>query len=266
MLEQAIDGAVQIVGRHHLVDKADAQRLGRVKALAGQKVALPGTGAHGPQHVGGDGGGDQANLHFRQAKVRLLHRHGHVAGGHQAHAPGVHIALHAGDGGVRAGGNGVQHGGQLACVGQVFFAGVVGHGPHPVEVGPGAKGRAFGGQHHGADIVTLADFGKRGGDFGNHHIAESVADFRLAQGEGGNPGIHGSDDGTGHGSAPCFNVAVTCGRHRTWCPQSVHCAWPPSPAPARGGCRPGRSHHRPTGGRWRSRGGPGLRTAGGWGL
>ncbi len=100
-LQQAVHGVVQLLGGDHLVHEADAQGLGGVKALAGQEVALPGAGTHGAQHVGGDGGRDQADLDLAEAEVGAVHADGHVAGRHQAQAAGVDIALHAGDGGVR---------------------------------------------------------------------------------------------------------------------------------------------------------------------
>jgi hypothetical protein len=76
-----------------------------------------------------------------------------------------------------------QHLGQLAGVGDVFIARVVGHAAHPVEIGAGAKRWALRAQHHGAHVGTAAYFSERCGDLGNDFVAEGVADFGLRQGD-----------------------------------------------------------------------------------
>ena len=126
-----------------------------------------------------------------------VHSHSHIAGCHQPHATGIDIALHAGNGGQWAGVNGVQHVRELACIGQVFFAAVIRHAAHPVQIGSRTKGGPFGSQHHGAYIGDLSHGFKGGGDFGNHLVAEGVADFGLRQRHGGNAGIHGQGDRAG---------------------------------------------------------------------
>ena len=54
---------------------------------------------------------------------------------------------------------------------------------------------------------------------------------------------------------------VTSGRCRTASPGSARSGPRRAPGRARGACRPGRSRRRPRGARWRSRDGPGARTA-----
>jgi hypothetical protein len=61
-------------------------------AVRNQRCAAP--RAHGADHVGADGGGDQAQPGFAQAEVRRVDRHRDVAGRHQAGAAGIGVALH----------------------------------------------------------------------------------------------------------------------------------------------------------------------------
>ena len=139
MLEQLIHSIVQRIGGDDLMNKAHAQGFRGIKALTGQKVTVPGARPHGAQHIGGDGGGHQSDLDLAQAEVGRVHSHSHIAGCHQPHATGIDIALHAGNGGQWAGVNGVQHVRELACIGQVFFAAVIRHAAHPVQIGSRTK-------------------------------------------------------------------------------------------------------------------------------
>ena len=177
------------------MDKADAQRLSGIKTLCREEVAVCGARPHGADDVGADGGRNQPQLHFAEAKTCRVHAHRHVARGYQAHATGVHITLHAGNGGFGALENHTQHVGELACVGQVLVACVVGHAAHPVQVGASAKGRAFGGQHHDAHVRARTHLQKGGGDVGNHLIAEGVAHFGLGEGDGGAVAVVGQGKG-----------------------------------------------------------------------
>jgi hypothetical protein len=68
MLEPAVDNGIQPVGIDHLMHIADAMRLLRRKALAREKVAVRGPGTHGADHIGADGGGNQADLDLAEAK------------------------------------------------------------------------------------------------------------------------------------------------------------------------------------------------------
>ena len=163
--------------------KTDAVRLLGGKAFCGQKVALRSTRAHGADHVGADGGGDQADLHLREAKLGAVHTHGHVAGGHQAHAAGVHVALNAGDGRLGTLGDGLQHLRQLARVAQVLFVRVIGHGAHPVQIATGAKRGALSGQDHHTHIAALAHIDKGLVQLGDEIVVESVAHLGAVQGD-----------------------------------------------------------------------------------
>ena len=196
---ERVHRCIERVGVHHLVHKTDAVRLGRAEALGRQKIAVRRPCAHGADHIGADGGGDQAQLHLAQAIGGGVHTDRHVAGRHQAHAAGKHIALHPRHRGFGAVVNGLQHGRELARVGDVLVAGVVGHAAHPVEVGTGTKGRALGGQHHRAHVVARAHRFKSGCELGNHLVVEGVAHLGSGQGDARHAVVHRHAQGWGHG-------------------------------------------------------------------
>ena len=198
-LHPGADGGVELIGRHHLVHEADAPRLGRAEAFGGEEVAVRRARPHGADDVGADGGGDQAQLDFAEAVVCRIDAHRHVAAGHQAHAAGVHVALHAGNRRLGAFVDRAQHEGEFLGVLLVLLARVVGHAAHPVQVGPGAEGRAFGHQHDGAHLRVVAQLNEGLRQFGDHLVVEGVAHVGARQHDGGDAALGGDANGLGHG-------------------------------------------------------------------
>ena len=218
-------------------------RLLRRKALAREKVAVRSPGTHGADHIGADGGGNQADLDLAEAKARRVGRHRHIAAGHQAHAARIDIALHTRNRGFGAFVDDAQHLGQQARIDAVLVARVIGHAAHPVQVRARAECGSFGGQHHGAHIGTLADLNEGGGDLGNRRIAEGVANGGLSQRDAGDAAVHGQSQSS-HGLSPselelcscaaavpgscCIRNSRTCGNHcpilaarsKNWCPSA----------------------------------------------
>jgi len=93
----------------------------------------------------------------------------------------------------------LQHGGQLTRIGDVFFARVVGHAAHPVQVGAGAKGGAHRCQHHGAHVISHAHRFKRGPEFLDHLVVEGVAHLGTAERDASDAVLHRDGQGLGHG-------------------------------------------------------------------
>ena len=170
--------------------------------------------AHGANHIGADGGGNQANLDFAQAKACGIHSHCHIAAGHQPHAAGIHIALHPRNGGLGAFVDDAKHLSQQACIHAVLVAGVIGHAAHPVQIGTCAESRAFSGQHDGAHIRAVTGVAKGGSQLGNHFIAEGVANLGLGQRDAGNAATHGQSQSS-HDWSP-FMPCVSCSAPGVW--------------------------------------------------
>mmetsp|Transcript_5899 Transcript_5899/g.14484 ORF Transcript_5899/g.14484 Transcript_5899/m.14484 type:complete len:245 (-) Transcript_5899:1458-2192(-) len=191
--------------------QAQPVRLGGVETLGRHEVAPRGLLAQGLHHIGPDGGGQQAELGLTEAEAGRVHRDDDVGTGHQAHAAGVDIALHAGDDRHRAAVDRPEHVGQPRGVGVVFGPAVASHGLHPVQVGAGAEGLALGREHDGAQLGVLAQRGERGRQFGDQHFVEGVADLGAVQrdagdgalGRDGQAGAHrGGVDGVERGDCP----------------------------------------------------------------
>jgi hypothetical protein len=117
---EGLHADVQLIGRAELVHQAQAVGLGGAEALGGGEVALGGALADGGDHIGRDGGRQQAQLGLAQAEVHAVGGHQHVAQRGQAHATGVAVALHAADDGHRALVDRPQHVGQGLGVGPVL--------------------------------------------------------------------------------------------------------------------------------------------------
>ena len=178
---QTRDAGVELIRGHDFMHQADAQRLVRAKALCRQEPAVRCARAHGANDVGADRCGNHPQARLAQTKLHAAGRNRHVAGRHQACAARIHIALHARDGRLGAFVKGAQHAGQCASVGQVFFMRVVGHAPHPVQIGPGAEGRAGGRQYDAAHIDARTQFQKSLRQFGDHLLVEGVAHLGAVQ-------------------------------------------------------------------------------------
>ena len=92
----------------------------------------------------------------------------------------------------------MQHGCELARVGHVFSARVVGHAAHPVQISASAKGGACASQHDAADVVARAEILKRLRQFKDDLVVEGVSDFGAVQGDGGDGASH-SNNQVSHG-------------------------------------------------------------------
>ncbi|KAG1187032.1 hypothetical protein G6F35_014526 [Rhizopus arrhizus] len=172
---------MQGLGRHHVVQQPQAQRGGGVKTFGGQEIAVGRPFAHGPDHIGADGGGQQPQAGFRQAEVRGIRGDGDVAGRQQAHAAGVGIAVHAGNDGFGARPDGVQHIGQPGGVGAIVGVGMRGHLAHPVQVAARAERLAGAGQEQHAHTGILRHLPDGAGQRGDQGLVESVAHVGAVQ-------------------------------------------------------------------------------------
>src|SRR5690606_38152537 len=94
----ALYGGVQRVRLHHLVQQADAVRLGGVEDLCAGEVAARVAAADGGDDVGRDHRRQQAEAAFGEPELRRGDADRDVAGGDQADAAAERGAVDAGDG------------------------------------------------------------------------------------------------------------------------------------------------------------------------
>ena len=165
--------------------KTDAQSLKRTEALCGQEIAVRRARAHRADHIRADGRWQQAKLDFAQTKSCRVHRNGHITGGHQAGAAGIHIALDAGNRWLGAFIQRAHHGGKTAGIFKVLRVRVIGHAAHPVQVCARAKSAAFSGQHDTAHVVPRAQLTESLSDFKNHRVVEGIAHLGAVERDGG---------------------------------------------------------------------------------
>jgi hypothetical protein len=156
-LGDAACGRQELVGRHGLVDQADALGFGSADALAGHQVVLG--AVDGQEQRPEDGAavaGDQADADVRVGDVGFLaHDHdvaGQRQGGAQAHGRAVHgrddrlVDLEE-----------IDHNPSRLVQGGRGGAAGGGRDLHLLDVAAGAEGAAGAGEEDGADRVILRD-------------------------------------------------------------------------------------------------------------
>ena len=168
-LDLALHRGVERGGVHHLVQQADAQRLGGIEDLGAGEIAPRMACADRGNDIGGDHRRQQTELRFGQAELRLGRPDGDVAAGDQAHAAAERRALHGGDGRLRQLVQAAHQAGEGERILPVLLLARGSHAAHPVEVGAGGERGAFGLQHQHPDRGIGGDGIERSG-----HLADEI--------------------------------------------------------------------------------------------
>ena len=128
----ALHGGIQRIGRHHLMQQADAQGFGGIEDFGGGEIAARLPRTDGIDDVRRNHRRQQAQLAFGQAKFSLRHADGDIATRHQAHTATKRRALHPGNRGF---GQLVQCAHQACQCQRILAIGVFaggGHAAHPI--------------------------------------------------------------------------------------------------------------------------------------
>ena len=159
--------------------QAQLTRTQGVDPLGRLEVAVTLARTNGPNHIGADGGRDDAELDFGSGEHRLGRRHRNVASSGEAGAAAQRRALHPGNRRLFHFGQHAQHAGQRARVTQVVFHAVLRGTFHPVQISPRREAFAAPGEydhaHAGVGIERFASCS----EFGDQGFVKSVVDIRA---------------------------------------------------------------------------------------
>ena len=99
-IDLALHGGIQRIGRHHLMQQADAQGFRGIENFGGGEIAARLSRTDGSDDIRRNHCGQQAQLAFGQAKFGIRHANSDITAGHQAHATAKRCPLYTGDGGL----------------------------------------------------------------------------------------------------------------------------------------------------------------------
>ena len=147
-LQQGLHFGIELLGAHHTVDQAAPLRLGRVNEATSDQHLHRLLGLHIARERHARRGAEQSHVDAVDPQAHAFGGHRQIALGHQLAACRSGDALHAGDDRHRQAAQRHHHAGALRK--ELLVIGQLRSGLHFLEVVPGAKGLAFGSEHHGA--------------------------------------------------------------------------------------------------------------------
>jgi hypothetical protein len=156
---------------------------GRIDASGGQRQPARMALAERIDDVRADHCGQDAETGFADGEARVVGGNRDVACASQAHTAAECRALHAGDGGLGAGLDACEHGGEPARVLEVVLLRGLARALHPLQVGAGAEVLAVASQHDHAHVRRNGQLRKRGVELGDHRLVEGVEHRRTRHGD-----------------------------------------------------------------------------------
>ena len=167
------------------MDQADLPGALGVHALRRLEIARCLARADGADHIGGDGGGNDAEADLRGGEHRTGRGHAQIAGRRQSQAAAESRAMYPCDGRLAQFGEGAQHGRQPAGVFDVVRDRCLTGCFHPIQIGAGGEAFAATRQNHHPYRVVGVECAAGGGKIGDQLGIEGVVQLGAVHPQGG---------------------------------------------------------------------------------
>jgi hypothetical protein len=172
--DKHIGAFIEPIPGAYFVNQAETHGGARIEAFGAQEQATRLAGSDSLDDEGTDGGGDQAELDFRERKTRINTCYRDVTTGNQSDAAAKGVAVDDSQCWAREACELVEHVSDLARILQIFLFRVLGHAPHPIQIGAGGKALAAADDPYHPHMVVAGQLIQCFTESADEHIVERV--------------------------------------------------------------------------------------------